>query len=349
MKGKVLVVALACGASGVAFADTSDLDTGEYFFAVPFYSSPGDDRGVDDGFGFGAGYGKRWTENLFWEFQISASAMDTDDPGRTGFYNYGGGIDLSYQFSPGGWTPFALVGLGGMYNDVIPESDDGFSAFANVGLGLLSAPLDNGIRFRFEGRYAYDTFEYASEDGMSDWRVGLGVQIPLGERVVEKEVVREKVLTKEVPVEIVDSDGDGVPDRNDDCPDTLEGLATDAHGCADQSARQSVRLAGVTFALDSARLKPESRETLETVVRALKGDPDMRVEIAGHTDSQGAAAYNRQLSQRRAESVRGFLLREGISPERVRARGYGESEPVASNDTAAGRARNRRVEFRVLN
>src|SRR5690606_27540674 len=174
--------------------------------------------------------------------------------------------------------------------------------------------------------------------------------VPLGRRVVEREVVRERVVreTVNVPAEIVDSDGDGVPDQIDQCPGTLAGLATDSRGCAAESA-QTLRLEGVNFELNSATLTPGARETLREVAAALRGEPTLRAEIAGHTDSSGADDYNLQLSQQRAEAVRDFLVSEGVEASRLTARGYGEAQPVADNSTETGRALNRRVEFRVLN
>lgn len=344
-----LAVLAVLGTTAVS-AQEQGQDTNQYLYAVPFYAEPDDDRRADNGFGFGLGYGWRWTDRLFWEAQGFGTAFDTERSDLTDFFQYGGGLDLTYRIPAGSVTPFGLVGLGGVYNDVVPNSDDEFTVFGNVGVGLLSAPIANGLRIRFEGRYIYDNFEFGDSDGMGDWRVGLGVQVPLGRKVVtkEKEVVREKVVTKEVPATIADSDGDGVPNQNDRCSNTLEGLATDSRGCASQKP-QVVRLEGVTFEVDSARLRPSSRETLQRVAEALRGEPNLKVEIAGHTDSTGPAAYNRQLSKRRANSVREYLIREGIDRNRLRARGYGEQQPTATNATEAGRAQNRRVEFRVLN
>ena len=87
---------------------------------------------------------------------------------------------------------------------------------------------------------------------------------------------------------------------------------------------------------------------LDGVAAGLKSDPDMRVELAGHTDSKGSDAYNKKLSQSRADSVKAYLVSQGVPATRLVAKGYGEVAPVASNDTDDGRAQTRRVEFRVL-
>lgn len=113
-------------------------------------------------------------------------------------------------------------------------------------------------------------------------------------------------------------------------------------------AHGSVTLTGVTFAHNKATLTTTSHELLDEMARGLRENPGLKIEIQGHTDSTGAAAYNEQLSQRRADAVREYLIEHGVSPSQVVARGYGESEPVASNATAAGRAANRRVVAKVL-
>jgi OOP family OmpA-OmpF porin len=105
---------------------------------------------------------------------------------------------------------------------------------------------------------------------------------------------------------------------------------------------------GVTFAFNSARLTSSSRSVLDQAAAGLKSHPLLKVEIQGYTDSVGTVAYNLKLSQRRAESVRHFLVADGVAPGQLRARGYGPADPIASNRTAAGRALNRRVVMKVL-
>ncbi len=113
-----------------------------------------------------------------------------------------------------------------------------------------------------------------------------------------------------------------------------------------EKGKQSLTLEGVNFLNDSAELTPGSRRVLNRVANSLKEWSEVDVEIEGHTDSVADDAYNMDLSQRRAESVRAYLITRGIAPSRLTARGYGETRPVASNDTPEGRAHNRRVELR---
>jgi outer membrane protein OmpA-like peptidoglycan-associated protein len=110
-----------------------------------------------------------------------------------------------------------------------------------------------------------------------------------------------------------------------------------------------LRTVNILFERNRASLLPSSSSILDTLGSVLSRYPDIRLEIAGHTDSVGTDDYNMQLSQRRAETVRKYLLEKfSIAPDRLTAHGYGESRPIADNDTSTGRAMNRRVEFVLL-
>ena len=104
---------------------------------------------------------------------------------------------------------------------------------------------------------------------------------------------------------------------------------------------------GILFDFDSAGLRSEARENLTTLAQSLQEYPNTEVTIVGHTDSRGAEDYNQDLSVRRAESAAGFLVTQGVSRDRMTIFGKGETEPVASNDTDAGRQQNRRVEVAI--
>ncbi len=106
-----------------------------------------------------------------------------------------------------------------------------------------------------------------------------------------------------------------------------------------------VILEGVTFETGKAEITPESEKILQRALNTLKAYPDMKVEIRGYTDNVGSASSNLKLSQRRADAVRNWLIRKGIEPSRVFAKGYGESNPIATNNTPEGRRLNRRIEF----
>jgi OOP family OmpA-OmpF porin len=143
----------------------------------------------------------------------------------------------------------------------------------------------------------------------------------------------------------LDTDGDGVVDSADKCPDTPKGDRVDASGC---SFKEEIKLPGVVFETGKADLRPESLPVLEGAISTLKRYPDLTVEVAGHTDSRGSDALNLDLSSRRAETVLKYLKDGGVT-NTLTSRGYGERQPVASNNNDEGRQQNRRVVLRVLN
>ncbi len=148
-----------------------------------------------------------------------------------------------------------------------------------------------------------------------------------------------------------DNDGDGVLDVNDNCPDAAEVFNNfeDTDGCPDTAPDLIPTLAYINFKFGTAEISgADPIPVLEEVVRVMKERPNMRVKITGHTDSIGDDASNQQLSMRRSTRVRDYLVRKGIDASRFEIEGKGESEPIDSNDTDLGRARNRRIEFSVI-
>lgn len=143
----------------------------------------------------------------------------------------------------------------------------------------------------------------------------------------------------------MDDDKDGVVNRLDRCPGTTAGVRVDVNGC---EIREVIELPGVNFQSNSDRLLPGADNVLRDAAATLRRYPDLVVEVAGHTDSAGAAEYNQGLSERRANTVRDYLINAGANAATLSARGYGEIEPIADNTTNEGRARNRRVELRII-
>ena len=151
-----------------------------------------------------------------------------------------------------------------------------------------------------------------------------------------------------------DEDGDEIPDAEDACPtepETRNGFEDD-DGCPDEVPAEFADLAGIlegiNFDTDKDKIKAESKPILERAVEVLAQFPDVRIEISGHTDSRGGYEHNVDLSQRRAESVKRYLVDAGIDAARIETRGAGPNEPIATNDTAEGRAKNRRIEVKIL-
>jgi outer membrane protein OmpA-like peptidoglycan-associated protein len=156
-----------------------------------------------------------------------------------------------------------------------------------------------------------------------------------------------------------DADGDGVPDGLDRCPGTPPGTTVDKTGCPPEvSAREEemldtgrMRLQGLGFATGAATILPASYAALDAVGTLLRQWPDLKIEVGGHTDSKGNDAANLKLSQARADSVVAYLTQKypDIKPERLTAKGYGETRPIVPNTSPANMEKNRRVEFVVLN
>ena len=157
----------------------------------------------------------------------------------------------------------------------------------------------------------------------------------------------------------VDSDGDGVPDGIDKCPNTPPGVKVDATGCPIEVSEKEtelldtgmIRLQDINFETGKAVIKPESFPALDDVAKVLIQYPMLTIEVGGHTDNTGTKAKNVTLSEQRAKSVLGYLEQKYplLDASHFSAVGYGPDVPVASNRTALGRAKNRRVEFRVTN
>ncbi|NKF21622.1 OmpA family protein [Solimonas marina] len=166
-----------------------------------------------------------------------------------------------------------------------------------------------------------------------------------------------KVDAKGCPI---DSDGDGVPDGIDQCPGTPPGVAVDDKGCPTTLGSGRFKITGsgadlrfedVHFEFDKSNLSDYAKEMLDdasnVIEQVSEKYPGLKVDVSGHTDSVGTEGYNQGLSERRANAVKDYLIRKGVEAGRISTYAYGESKPIASNDTAEGRAQNRRAETRT--
>lgn len=146
------------------------------------------------------------------------------------------------------------------------------------------------------------------------------------------------------------SEGEYHPDENAELAASAESKAKAARAIAVKGCKpEIIKLDGIQFPHDSARITPAAAAILDKAVNTLKRRSDIKVEVAAHTDSSASDAYNLALSNRRAASVMSYLESHGISASRLTSKGYGESQPIASNATKEGRTQNRRVELRVQN
>lgn len=166
--------------------------------------------------------------------------------------------------------------------------------------------------------------------------------------------IEDRCPTEPGPVELKgcpDKDGDGIPDIDDRCPE-ISGVP-EFQGCPppppeEVAKKFSGAIQGIYFKVDSAEIRPQSSVILDEAVSLLKEFPQVLLMIEGHTSSEGGAEYNLDLSQRRADSVKQYLVEHGVEASRLETKGFGLTQPVAPNDTERNRKLNRRIEFKIL-
>ena len=146
---------------------------------------------------------------------------------------------------------------------------------------------------------------------------------------------------------VEDTDTDGVIDGKDRCPDTPTGSTVNDEGCIAFEGK-TFSLKGVKFRTGRADILPASESELKRAAQVLRDNPQIRVEVAGHTDNRGGKAKNTKLSQQRANRVKAYMVKLGIKADRMTTKGYGSSQPIKSNKTTKGRAANRRIDFNRL-
>jgi OOP family OmpA-OmpF porin len=202
----------------------------------------------------------------------------------------------------------------------------------------LEAESKNGID---------DTDGCPEEDGDNDGIIGTSDQCPN-----EPEDFDKKDDTDGCPEP--DNDNDGILDRADACPDEPETANNfeDEDGCPDTvpvAVQQFTgTIEGIRFKRKSAEIVKSSHKVLDAAVKVLTDYPAVRMEIQGHTDSDGTDEFNLDLSQRRADAVKAYMVSKGIDEARLESKGYGEANPIEDNAKAAGKAKNRRVEFVLI-
>ncbi|MCH2557652.1 MAG: OmpA family protein [Alcanivorax sp.] len=312
--GAAIGAGLAVWTSPVAHADGKRADPrGWNASAMGVYVFEDQDRNdVDYGTGLRFGLGRQIGEHWDLEWQGFGNSLERDRASGQ-HWQYGLGADALRYLYREGPSPYLLVGGGGVYTDSNRGTDT--NAFLNAGAGLHFRDVWGSMGLRMELRYVLDFSDDGSGDEpFNDVRALVGLTFPLfgGGDYETRIIERERVVVKPVPM---------AP------PEVLH---------------------GVNFEFDSARLTPNAKTVLREVAERLQAYPNSEVEIGGHTDSTGSASYNQTLSERRAASVRDFLIDQGVDPGRLTAVGYGASRPVDDNGTGQGRERNRRIEMRRM-
>ncbi len=252
------------------------------------------------------------------------------------FYNLGGFDRLA---SRQGLGMFLKAGIGAMDN----ESELDFERQNDVHLmGGLGVEYGTRIGLALRGEIeAFDEDAMLTSLGLL-WRFGGGKGGSDNGGLFTKMDPKGMIDSMMDKGDENDTDGDGVPNEIDDCPDSADEPVT-ATGCAMFGGV----LEGVLFESGSDKLTDSAQVVLNDAADALLNNPDMVVEVQAHTDSQGAAEYNLDLSKKRALSTVRYMMLRGVPSEQLLARAFGESKPIDTNDTAEGRSANRRVEFHV--
>src|SRR5574344_2481593 len=225
---------------------------------------------------------------------------------------------------------YALAGLGVEFfdNELTKHQKDGL--FGNYGVGL-KYQLTDAMALKFDLRHLI-----SAQNGDSTLLYNFGLAIPFGEKAAKVAPVAAPapVAAKAAPK---DSDGDGVIDELDKCPDTLKGAKVDTVGC------MTLINLNVNFDTAKSEIKDIYGTRIHDFAKVMNTDKKLKADIEGHTDAVGSVQYNQKLSERRAASVVKALTDLGVEKSRLKAVGYGKSRPIASNETAEGRAENRRV------
>lgn len=346
---------------------------------VGYHGFEGDQNTEDSivgGFSLGYNVSKRWSAEL--ELRYTPTETDLSGSSDEDIDIWSFGMNALYHFNPDGpFVPYVSAGFGGMYFDVDGYDDD-TDYMMNWGVGAKyflgentalrmdlrhvidfhsdrdwdhngSDNIDNnliataGLYWQFGGITPPPPAPLDSDrDGIPDIRdkcpdTPLGVMVDaVGCPPVEKTPPPRKAIDG-------DDDGDGVLNSRDKCPGTEIGMIVDEDGCPIKFTMQ------IEFDFDKSEVRPEYHEGLREAAEFINKYPETRFLIAGHTDSKGSDAYNEELSKRRAATVKKYLVEEfGIAAHLMTPRGYGESQPVDTNDTEEGRQKNRRVEVILL-
>jgi OmpA-OmpF porin, OOP family len=293
-----------------------------------------DDVPFEDSSIWGLSAGYTLTEK--WTLEAAASRFDTDiDISGLGVEGTQYRLDALYHLdTEKGWTPFVAFGLGDQSLDF--EGDTSHNdTLINLGVGLKR---DLGKNFQFRG-------DFRNYNSIDNEYHELAITFGLGYRfgAAEAAPVAAPAPAPE-PIKEIDSDGDGVFDSKDQCPNTPKTHKVDAVGCSLKLTETVEIELNITFDSAKAVIKPEFESEVANLAQFMNQYADTVVTVEGHTDSQGADAYNQKLSQSRADSVKAMLITKyGVTADRVKAVGYGEAQPIADNATADGREQNRRV------
>jgi OmpA-OmpF porin, OOP family len=348
---RILCSAFLIAAPLLAAAD----DEVGHWYVDPQIGGIGTDsvRHTNDGLLYGLGFGNNLSEQWSAELNFNGTQQlsDSRDPGHLNLY--GGSLDFLRVFDrPARVAPYISLGIGAVRDSASAASSTSSSTdfMAQAGVGLFLKLWENadashsfGLRPDFKARW--DDASGSSSHPV-DFLATLGFQFSFGPgRIPVAVAAPPPPPPPPPPAPVVQAAPPPAPAPVSKCPGTPAGVAVDQDGCP---IKGSITLEGVNFEFNQAILTGESKPILDQVASGLTKHPRLRIELQGHTDSVGAAQYNLTLSQHRAESVRDYLVAQGVSATELSAVGYGKTKPIADNKTAEGRAKNRRVVMVVL-
>ncbi len=341
MNKKLLCAALLSGLSLAQAASAQEFDDRWYLTGSAGVNIQDNDRNTDDA-PFGAiGLGKFISPNWSLDGEINYQNTQFERDVNLNWSQYGISLDLRRHFwlSDRSWHPYIVAGLGLQRaeeefdaspspNSPGERKDNNFAAKLGGGiqakLGRVGVRTELAYRIDFDDNAIGPSYDGSIDDGddFADLLASVGIVIPLGPEPTAAPPPpppAESCADK-------DDDGDGVNNCDDKCPGSQAGQTIGPDGCP---VPVSIDLKGVNFDFDKATLRPDSVQTLTEASEILKRYPDLRVEVAGHTDQCGSDTYNQGLSERRARTVYDFLTSHGVDASRLSGPvGYGESRPL---------------------
>ena len=369
MNKKLLCAALLCGMGVAQAAAAQEFDDRWYVSASTGVNFQDKDRGTEDAIFGTLGFGKFWTPNVSVDLELNYQNPDKTSNPNLWWSQYGASIDARYHFrnADSKWWPYLKFGVGMQRHEEefaaicgpasgfpmqssCPAQHEDNNAAVNLGAGLqfdfgrVDLRTELGTRVDFDDLQARPANQ--QENQFVDLLASVGLTVALG-----PEPMAPVAPAPEPPAPTcadMDSDGDGVNDCNDKCPNSVAGTTVGPDGC---EVKVSIDLKGVNFDFDKSTLRPDAIAILNEAVSILQRYPEMRVEVAGHTDLCGSDAYNQALSERRARAVYDYMTSNGIDAGRmVGPVGYGESrplEPTAQTLPECKNETNRRTELNV--
>ena len=336
MNKKILCAALLGGLSFANHAMAQEFDDRWYLTGSAGFNLQDDDRTTRNAPFLGLGLGKFISPNWSLDGELNYQNPKFEDNQDLLWSQYGISLDLRRHFiqEGRGWNPYIVAGLGMQRSEeeyVINSVDSPAqrrdnNLAAKLGVGLQTT-LDNRVGVRAEVAYRADFDDQSvaapQEDWFGDVLASVGVVIPLGPKA---EAAAPPAPPAAPSCADLDDDGDGVNNCDDKCPGSQAGQTIGPDGCPVQV---SIDLKGVNFDFDKSTLRPDAIAILNEAVEILKRYPELRVEVAGHTDQCGSDEYNQGLSQRRSQVVYDYLTSNGVDGGRLAGpTGYGESRPL---------------------